>query len=178
MSDIILDLYHETKKGDANRVKKLVKKAINQGITPVEVLEKGLRPSMEEVGQKFEKLEIFLPSMMKAADAMKVGVEILQPYLGSDDGDVQKGLILLGTVEGDVHEIGKNIVKIMLEANGFEVKDLRYDVDSIGLKIQSGSPFEITGCTQHIYNLRLAAKQVGRPGVFLVAVGTAEHDSG
>ncbi len=128
MSDIILDLYHETQNGDANRVKELVKKAIDQGIAPVEVLEKGLRPSMEEVGQKFERLEIFLPGMMKAADAMKAGIEILQPYLGSDDGDVQKGLILLGTVEGDVHEIGKNIVRIMLEGVGFKVVDLGYDV--------------------------------------------------
>jgi trimethylamine corrinoid protein len=83
---------------------------------------------MEEVGKKFEDLEIFLPDMMKAAEAMTAGTEILRPYMGSGDSDIKKGLTLLGTVEGDVHEIGKNIVRIMLEGVGFKVIDLGYNV--------------------------------------------------
>ena len=128
MNDIILNLKKEILRGEVAKIKELVKTAIDQGLAPLEILEKALRPAMEEVGKKFENLEIFLPDMMKAAEAMKAGTEILRPYLGSGNGDIKKGLILLGTVEGDVHEIGKNIVRIMLEGVGFKVIDLGYDV--------------------------------------------------
>lgn len=128
MNDIILNLKKEVLRGEAVKIKELVRKAIDQGLAPLEMLEKALRPAMEEVGKKFENLEIFLPDMMKAADAMTAGIEILRPYLGSGNVDIKKGLILLGTVEGDVHEIGKNIVRVMLEGVGFKVIDLGYDV--------------------------------------------------
>jgi len=128
VNDIILNLKKEVLRGEAVKIKELVRKAIDQGLAPLEILEKALRPAMEEVGKKFENLEIFLPDMMKAADAMTAGIEILRPYLGSGNVDIKKGLILLGTVEGDVHEIGKNIVRVMLEGVGFKVIDLGYDV--------------------------------------------------
>lgn len=128
MNDIILNLKKEILRGEATKIKELVKKAIDQGLAPLEILEKALRPAMEEVGKKFEDLEIFLPDMMKAAEAMTAGTEILRPYMGSGDSDIKKGLTLLGTVEGDVHEIGKNIVRIMLEGVGFKVIDLGYNV--------------------------------------------------
>ena len=128
MNDIILNLKKEVLRGEATKIKELVKKAIDQGLAPLEILEKALRPAMEEVGKKFENLEIFLPDMMKAAEAMTAGTETLRPYLGPGNADIKKGLILLGTVEGDVHEIGKNIVRIMLEGVGFKVIDLGYDV--------------------------------------------------
>jgi len=128
VNDIILNLKKEVLRGEAVKIKELVRKAIDQGLAPLEMLEKALRPAMEEVGKKFENLEIFLPDMMKAADAMTAGIEILRPYLGSGNVDIKKGLILLGTVEGDVHEIGKNIVRVMLEGVGFKVIDLGYDV--------------------------------------------------
>ena len=128
MNDIILNLKKEILGGEATKIKELVKKAIDQGLAPLEILEKALRPAMEEVGKKFEDLEIFLPDMMKAAEAMTAGTEILRPFLGPGNGDIKKGLILLGTVEGDVHEIGKNIVRIMLEGVGFKVIDLGYNV--------------------------------------------------
>ena len=94
----------------------------------MEILEKGLRPAMEEIGRKFESLEIFLPEMMNAADAMTAGVDVLQSHLLSSGQDAQKGLIVLGTVEGDVHEISKNIVAIMLKGAGYRVEDLGYNV--------------------------------------------------
>lgn len=128
MNDIILNLKKEILRGEATKIKELVKKAIDQGLAPLEILEKALRPAMEEVGKKFEDLEIFLPDMMKAAEAMTAGTETLRPYLGPGNADIKKGLILLGTVEGDVHEIGKNIVRVMLEGVGFKVIDLGYDV--------------------------------------------------
>ncbi len=128
MDDIILSLKNEVQNGEADKVEESVKIAIDQGIAPIEILEKSLRPAMEAVGKKFESLEIFLPGMMRAADAMKAGVEILRPHLSSEGDDFQKGIIVMGTVEGDVHEIGKNIVQIMLEGTGFKVIDLGYDV--------------------------------------------------
>lgn len=128
MSDIIHDVHKVVQKGDIEKVRELVKRAVDQGVDPMEVLENGLRPAMEEIGRKFECLEIFLPEMMKAADAMAAGVEVLQPHLASREGEVKKGVVLLGTVEGDVHDIGKNIVGIMLEGAGFDVVDLGYDV--------------------------------------------------
>jgi 5-methyltetrahydrofolate--homocysteine methyltransferase len=128
VADVIHDLNTEVQKGEIEKVKELVKRAVAQGVAPTEVLKNGLRPAMEEIGRKFECLEIFLPEMMKAADAMAAGVEILQPHLASGKDEIRKGLIVLGTVEGDVHDIGKNIVGIMLEGAGFEVVDLGYDV--------------------------------------------------
>jgi len=128
VNDIILNLKKEILRGEATKIKELVKKAIDQGLAPLEILEKALRPAMEEVGKKFEDLEIFLPDMMKAAEAMTAGTETLRPYLGPGNADIKKGLILLGTVEGDVHEIGKNIVRVMLEGVGFKVIDLGYNV--------------------------------------------------
>lgn len=128
MSDIVQTLNSEVQKGQIERVKELVQSALDQGVAAMEILEKGLRPAMEEIGRKFESLDIFLPEMMSAADAMTAGVEILQPHLESGGQDAQKGLIVLGTVEGDVHEIGKNIVAIMLKGAGYRVEDVGYDV--------------------------------------------------
>ena len=128
MSDILQELNSEVQKGQTERVKEIVQKGLDQGLVPMEILEKGLRLAMEEIGRKFESLEIFLPEMMGAADAMTAGVAILQPHLESSGQDTQKGLIVLGTVEGDVHEIGKNIVSIMLKGAGYKVEDIGYDV--------------------------------------------------
>jgi corrinoid protein of di/trimethylamine methyltransferase len=128
MSDILQELNSEVQKGQTERVKEIVQKGLDQGLVPMEILEKGLRLAMEEIGRKFESLEIFLPEMMGAADAMTAGVAILQPHLESSGQDTQKGLIVLGTVEGDVHEIGKNIVSIMLKCAGYKVEDIGYDV--------------------------------------------------
>ena len=127
MEQILTELNKEVQLGEAEKVKKLIQKALDQGIAAMDILEKGLRAAMEEVGAKFEALEIFLPEMMSAADAMKEGVEVLQPHLGSGSGEGQRGSILLGTVEGDIHEIGKTLVGTMLTANGFKVVDIGVD---------------------------------------------------
>ncbi|MBW2123803.1 MAG: B12-binding domain-containing protein, partial [Deltaproteobacteria bacterium] len=124
MSELLEELGREVQIGEVNRVKELISRAIDQGLTAMDILEKSLRPAMEEVGRKFETLEIYLPEMLQAADAMTAGVEILRPYLASGGGEQRKGRIILGTVQGDVHKIGKDIVRIMLEGAGFEVFDL------------------------------------------------------
>jgi methylmalonyl-CoA mutase cobalamin-binding domain/chain len=88
---------------------------------------------MSEVGEKFSRLEIFLPEMMKSGKAMAAAVEVFSLNLKAGEGMPNKGKVVIGTVKGDLHEIGKNIVKLMLEANGFEVKDLGYNVDSMNI---------------------------------------------
>ena len=128
MNDILHNLSIEVQKGDTEKVRELVPIAIDQGIAPMKILENGLRPGMEEIGRKFETLEVYLPDMILAGDAMSAGVGLLRPHLGSGEDKADEGLILLGTIEGDVHEIGKNIVGIMLEAAGFKIVDLGNDV--------------------------------------------------
>jgi 5-methyltetrahydrofolate--homocysteine methyltransferase len=114
--------------GEADKLKELIQKALAGKVPAMEIIEKALRPAMEEVGQKFETLEIFLPEMIMAADAMSAGVELLRPHLAASGGEKKVGKIVLGTVSGDVHRIGKDIVRIMLEGAGFEVTDAGHDV--------------------------------------------------
>jgi corrinoid protein of di/trimethylamine methyltransferase len=131
MEEILSDLNREVQMGNLETVKELIRKALDQGVSGMDILEKGLRAAMEEVGRKFETLEIYLPEMMSAADAMKAGVEVLQPHLESGSEEGKQGSILLGTIEGDIHDIGKNIVKIMLEGVGFKVTDLGFNVPTL-----------------------------------------------
>jgi corrinoid protein of di/trimethylamine methyltransferase len=142
VEEILTELNREVQLGEVEKVEQLIQKALDQGISATDILEKGLRSAMEEVGRKFEALEIFLPEMMSAADTMKAGVAVLQPRLGSGSEQERSGSILLGTVEGDIHDIGKNIVKIMLEGVGFKVTDLGFNVPSLTFveRVQSTKP--------------------------------------
>lgn len=114
--------------GDEEKAISLAKEALDRGIDPIEAIEKGFSSGMNEVGRRFEKLEIYLPEVILSADAMVAGVGVFREHiLARRTEEVQK-TVLLGTVQGDVHDIGKNIVKIMLESNGFKVYDLGRDV--------------------------------------------------
>jgi 5-methyltetrahydrofolate--homocysteine methyltransferase len=128
MSDILQDLNTKVQKGDIESAKALVKTAIDQGIAPMDILENGLRMAMEEIGKKFETLEVYLPDLIIAADAMIAGVDVLKPHLSAEKDTSKDKVVMLGTVEGDVHDIGKNIIGIMLEGSGFRVVDLGSDV--------------------------------------------------
>lgn len=115
--------------GNAEEAKRLAEEAISKGLDPVQLVEKGLSEGMKVIGEQFEKLEIFLPSVVLAADAMKSAMEILRPKLASGQREkMKKGLVVIGTCYGDVHDIGKNFVSAMLEAAGYEVRDLGTDV--------------------------------------------------
>lgn len=116
--------------GNKNEGMILAQKLIDEGLDPLGLIT-ALTKTMGEVGDKFSRLEIFLPEMMKAGEAMAAVVEVLRSKLADKEGGEPKAKVILGTVKGDLHEIGKNIVKLMLEANGFKVKDLGYDVDSL-----------------------------------------------
>jgi 5-methyltetrahydrofolate--homocysteine methyltransferase len=131
MEKMLADVNKAAQAGDAEAVKRLIQEALEKRVPAMQILESGLRAAMEEIGRKFETLEIFLPEMMAAADAMKEGVAFLQPHLGSDSAQAKRGTIMLGTVEGDIHDIGKNIVKIMLEGVGFRVTDLGFSVPTL-----------------------------------------------
>jgi len=121
------EIYHAIVNRNKDEVLRLSNEIIERGIDPVEAIEKGFRRGMEEVGDRFERLEIYLPEMIMAADIMNEGINILRPAL--KDKGISAGRILLGTIQGDVHDIGKNIVKILLEGAGFEVIDLGKDVN-------------------------------------------------
>lgn len=114
---------------DRDEVLKLSKEVVQRGIDPTQAIEQGFKRGMERIGDMFAELEIFIPDMITAADIMNEGLKILQPALKAHGGGVAKGRILLGTIQGDVHEIGKNIVRILLEGSGFEVIDLGRDVN-------------------------------------------------
>jgi len=115
--------------GRAKNVKELVAQAIEQGIDPKEILEEGLLSGMGIIGEKFKNNEVFVPEVLVAARAMNAGVEILKPHLAAG-GVESKGKAVLGTVKGDLHDIGKNLVKMMLEGKGLEVVDLGVDVSA------------------------------------------------
>ena len=113
--------------GRAPKVKELVNQALEEGISPKQILDEGLLVGMNIVGEKFKNNEVFVPEVLIAARAMNAGVEILKPHLVSE-GIESKGTVVLGTVKGDLHDIGKNLVKLMLEGKGLNVIDLGVDV--------------------------------------------------
>ena len=114
-------------KGKANDVKEMVQAAIDEGVTARQVLEEGMMAGMDIVGRKFKNNEIYVPEVLIAARAMNAGIEILRPLLISEDVK-PKGIVVIGTVKGDLHDIGKNLVKMMMEGKGFHVVDLGTDV--------------------------------------------------
>jgi corrinoid protein of di/trimethylamine methyltransferase len=121
--------------GDSQSVEKIVQKAISSGVDPVKALKDGLQRGIEIIGESWKQGEAFISQVMTAADAMKAGMVILKPKIieaqGSDK-DIQKlGTVVIGTVFGDVHNIGKDIVSTMLEVAGFEVHDLGVDVPTM-----------------------------------------------
>ena len=132
MSDdkILKDLQNAILGYDSTAAVRAAKAAIAAKMDPLVAIEKGLAPSIEEIGEKFEKMEIYLPELMLAADAMRAGLALLLPLIPKGSKGA-KATVIMGTVQGDVHEIGKNIVSSMLMAGGFNVVDLGVDVKTI-----------------------------------------------
>jgi len=120
-------IYQSVIEGDAQGVSEGVQGALEAGQDPGEILNQGMISAMAEVGRRFEAQEMFVPEMLIAARAMKAGMAILKPYLL--EADIEPvGRVVLATVKGDLHDIGKNLVGMMLEGAGFEVVDLGVDV--------------------------------------------------
>ncbi|MBR6789785.1 MAG: corrinoid protein [Oscillospiraceae bacterium] len=117
----------QLQKGKAKIVKQLVQEAIDAGVPAKEILEKGLLDGMGVIGEKFKNNEVFVPEVLVAARAMNQGVALLKPLL-AEAGVENAGRVCIGTVRGDLHDIGKNLVKMMMEGKGLEVIDLGADV--------------------------------------------------
>lgn len=127
MNSLLQDIYIHVIEGDSSQVVAKVKESLTSGLSASEILKDGLIAAMDQVGQLFEQGEFFVPEMLIAARAMQEGLAILKPHLAA--ADVQsRGKAMIGTVKGDLHDIGKNLVAMMLEGAGFEVTDLGVDV--------------------------------------------------
>jgi len=126
--DILKGLYEETMVGNAPAVLELTNQGLQMGMTPDDILFEALIPSLEEVGARFERGDYFVPEMLIAGKAMSGALDILRPLL-AQTGAETVGTFVMGTVKGDVHSIGKNILKLLFETSGYEVHDLGIDVD-------------------------------------------------
>ena len=126
---IFEQLYNAIIAGDTGGLGQAIGEALKGGIKPSDIIEKGMSPGMKEVGDRFARYEIYLPEMMMAAEAWESAMKILEPKL-LESGEERKkvGKVVIGTVKGDIHSIGKNIVGAMLKMNGFEVFDLGVDI--------------------------------------------------
>ena len=123
------DIFNAVLEFDEAGVKAKTQSEVDAGTDIQRILNDGLIAAMDEVGEKFSAGELFVPEMLMAAQAMKGGLEILKPLLASGQGR-SKGTVVIGTVKGDLHDIGKNLVTMMMESAGFEVVDMGVDVDS------------------------------------------------
>ena len=124
---ILNDISENLQRGKAKVVKELVQQAIDQGIPAQQILDEGLLSGMNVVGEKFKNNEVFVPEVLVAARAMNMGASLLKPLL-AESGLKASGRVCIGTVKGDLHDIGKNLVKMMMEGKGLEVIDLGTDV--------------------------------------------------
>ena len=115
--------------GDIDTVKLLIKESLKNGANPLELVDKGLAKGIRTVGERYGKGEIFLTELLMGAEAMKVGMEIINPEIKRQKKELKKvGSIIIGTVAGDIHDLGKNIVAALFSAHGFDVVDLGVDV--------------------------------------------------
>lgn len=158
MNDILQKLSHCVENGKIDKVSpypanlkgqdgadELAKRALEEGIKPDEILENALIPAMAAVGEKFSRKEIYVPQMLMAAKAMNNAMKHLKPYFLSGETK-RKGKFIIGTVSGDLHDIGKNLVSMMIEGGGWEVIDLGVDVSAEKfLKAVDDNPGAVVG---------------------------------
>ncbi len=121
------DISSAVQRGKRKEVAPLVQQAIDEGCAAEDILNQALIPAMDVIGEKFSNGEVFVPEMLVAARAMSSGTEVLKPHLAAE-GTEPVGKAVIGTVKGDMHDIGKNLVRMMIESKGFEVTDLGVDV--------------------------------------------------
>jgi len=127
---ILNELYHAVHEGDEVKCQTYAKLAYDQGISPLDIIDTCLTPALREVGEAFNRLEVFLPEMLISAEAMESAVKVLEPYFDKETHEQKskKSIVILGTVKGDIHDIGKNIFRVLLEVNGYQVIDIGRDI--------------------------------------------------
>jgi len=113
--------------GEAEKGKELAQDLLEQGFTPKEILDDGVLAGMEVVGERFKNFEMYIPEVLMSAQVMHGVMDIIRPQLVSEESETNKGTVVLGTVEADLHDIGKNLVGLMLEGAGFKVVDIGID---------------------------------------------------
>jgi 5-methyltetrahydrofolate--homocysteine methyltransferase len=174
------DIYQGVVDGDADQVRKLTARAIAEGMVAGHLLNDVLIPAMGEVGDRFERREYFVPQMLVAARAMKAGMSVLRPRLVGEDLK-PAGRVVIGTVEGDLHDIGKNLVALLLEGAGFQVRDLGVDVSPQEfLEAVRQESAQVVGMsallTTTMFNMKSAIEHLREAGVrdeLIVMVGGA-----
>ena len=124
---ILDELYEAVITGDRRGSVDAAERSLETQLPPIVSIEGGLTPGIREVGDRFGRMEMFLPEMVLSAEAMQGAIGVLEPHFGAGDS-YQKGTVILGTVKGDIHDIGKNIVRALLTVNGYQVIDLGRDV--------------------------------------------------
>ena len=146
--------------GNADKVKELVQAAVDEGVAAQQILDEGLIAGMEVVGVRFKNSEIYVPEVLVSARAMNSGMEILEPLL-AQSGVKARGIFVVGTVKGDLHDIGKNLVAMMLKGGGWKVIDLGVDVDAEKF-VQSAIDEEadVIGLSALLTTTRVNMKQV------------------
>jgi len=127
MSDLLAEIATAVIEGKSEGIAALTKKALSEGLSAKEILDKGLMPGMDHVGEAFKRVEMFVPDVLLSARVMQASMDILRPKL-VESGAKMTGKLVIGTVQGDLHDIGKNLVAMMIEGAGFEVFDLGNDV--------------------------------------------------
>lgn len=126
---ILKALYESVLQGKADEAVEAAQQSLDAKILPLEAIEKGMALGIREVGDRFGSGEMYLPELVSSAEAMEAAMEILEPHFEGDEG-LKKGKVMIGTVQGDIHDIGKNIVNALLKVNGFEVVDIGRDIAS------------------------------------------------
>jgi 5-methyltetrahydrofolate--homocysteine methyltransferase len=129
MTDFLGALTKAVLNGDDKQVVKTIQEALDRDMRAIDLLDKGLVPGVQELGELFKDGQVYLPEILISTRAMNRGVEELKPHLAGSD-ITKKGTIVLGTVEGDLHDIGKNLVGLMLGSNGYEIVDMGVDVSA------------------------------------------------
>ncbi len=180
MPDYLATIAEAVRTGNQELVIQTVGKALQAGLAAEEILNKGLVPGIQALGQMFKDGQAYLPEILISARAMKSGTEMLRPHLSSKKIQ-KKGRVVIGTVEGDMHDIGKNLVKMMLESNGYEVHDLGVDVTAasfaktthdVKANIVAASALLTTTMT-NIPNIVKALKEAGLKNKVKVMIGGA-----
>jgi len=166
--------------GEPEKAAEAAKKALKSGLDPFKAINEGLMKGMAKVGDDFSKLKIYLPEVMMAAEAMNAALAILEPAALKKGGkSVKKGKVVIGTIYGDIHDIGKNIVAMLLKANGFEVYDLGREVpvdamikksEEVGADVIAASTLLSTSMP-YMEDLIALLKEKGIRKKFIVMVG-------
>jgi len=128
-SKALLEIFDAVFNGEHDRIKVIVQNALDRGNGPLEIINGAMTPAIKEVGDRFSTGELFLPDLLLAASTMQGAMGVLSPLIEGDKRFVSKGKVLIGTIKGDLHDIGKNMVKALLKGNGFEVIDIGIDND-------------------------------------------------